>query len=605
MVVTEPDLLYACFGFLLPDVPARPAHLAFTGVPLSHPGALLWAVTGLLSQCFYYAWSGTLVIMLTALGLSELTRRHFKTAGFGNLPVLTCLPMLMILLMYSRYKHPLPGVLAVSLGLWDAWVYVRASWRYPKLGGPLLCVCTFVTFWLGGTGALIVFLVMTLIHLLLRRKQYLAFVLGLPLALAIIWMLLQYVALISVAEAWSLCLPLSKPVADSMKAYSKGLMISLYSFVPVCLGLLVLARGAWYRVKRSQPKKARKGKRARSANQPPKRILALTKAIAFLGLPFVLLGLALFSSHDPLSKPHVQIHHQGHFRQWDKVLDTARQLPKGQTNVYVHHAIVRALFHTDRLAFDLLKYPQTPQGLFLTHEATVSNLTQLKLHDLFLELGQVNMAEKQVSELLAADVDCGAIYERLAWIHIIKEQYETARIFVNALHKDPLYGEAARALIHILDHGLPEDQVKRIERIRACMPPHTETVRESLDQMLIQLLNHNPGNQMAFEYLMTLYCLTGQVNRVAALLPQCARFNYPSTPALYQEAALIHSMAQKQAVDPKHIPIAPDTLKRFRRFTQLRTAFQQSKQKALLRQLIEEFGSSYFFYYAFRQVGLK
>ncbi len=129
--------------------------------------------------------------------------------------------------------------------------------------------------------------------------------------------------------------------------------------------------------------------------------------------------------------------------------------------MYVHHAIVRALFHTDRLPFDLLKYPPTPQGVFLTHEATVTNLTQLKLHDLFLELGQVNMAEKQASELLAADVDCGSIYERLAWIHIIKEQFETARVFVNALHNDPLYRNTARTLVHILDHGLPEGLMVR------------------------------------------------------------------------------------------------------------------------------------------------
>jgi len=604
MQVTEPGLLHSCFGFILPDVPAFPAHLALTGKPLSHPGAVIWALNGLLSQCFYHSWSGTLVIMATALGLSELARRHFKAAGLGNLRALTCLPMMMIVLMYSRYKHPLLGILVVCLGLLAARIYVR-SWGYPKLGAPLLCVTTVVTFWIGGAGALIVFLAVTLVHIAHRRKQGLALVLGLPLALAIIWVLLQYLALISVADAWHLCLPLSKPVSGSMKAYSKGLMIALYSFVPVCLGLSVLARGAWHRIKRSQPKKARKGKKARNANQSPKRSLAWASACTALGLPFVLLGLAFIFSHDPLGKPYVQIHHHSHLQQWDKVLDAAGQLPRGQINVYVHHAIVRALFHTNRLPFDLLKYPQAPQGVFLTHESSVSNLTQLKLHDLFLELGQVNMAEKQASELLASDVDCGSIHERLAWIHIIKEQYDTARVFVNALHRDPLYHQTAQDLVHILDHGLAQDQVKRIERIRRCIPASSQTVCESLDQMLIQLLNHNPDNRMAFEYLMTLYCLTGQVNRVAALLPQCARFNYPSTPALYQEAAVVYFSAQKQDIDTKRTPITPDTLKRYRRFTQLRAAFQQRKQEALLGQLIEEFGSSYFFYHTFRQVGLK
>ena len=166
----EPKLLYACFGYVLADVPAFPAHLAFAGKHLSRPSGLLWAVTGLLSQCFYSSWAGSLVIVATALGLSELARRHFKAAGFGSLPTLTCLPMIMLMLIYSRYQHPLLGVLVVCLGLFSAWAYVLASCRHPKLGAPLLCVITVVTFWIGGTGALIVFLAVTLIHILYRRK---------------------------------------------------------------------------------------------------------------------------------------------------------------------------------------------------------------------------------------------------------------------------------------------------------------------------------------------------------------------------------------------------------------------------------------------------
>lgn len=603
LFVTEPHLLYTCFGFLLPDVPACPAHLAFADAPLSRPGALLWAVTGLLSQCFYHSWSGTLVITLTALGLSELARRHFKAAGFGNLPVLTCLPVIILVLMYSRYRHPLLGVLSLCLGLLHAWAYLLVYRRYPKLGGPLLCVTTVVTFWLGGSVALIVFLALTLIHLLHRRGQGLALVLGLPLALGIIWLLLQYVALISVAEAWTLTSPLSEAVTGGKQPYTKGLTLALYSVVPMCLGLLILVRSIWHRIIRKRSRKAKKKNRSQAANA--KGLLASTRAALPLTLPFVFLSLALFYSHDPLSKPYVQIHHYSHFQQWDKVLDTVGHLPKGQTHVYVYHAIVRALFHTDRLPFDLLKYPQAQPGLFLTHESSVSNLTQLKLHDLFLELGQVNMAEKQVSELLAADVDCGSVYERLAWIHIIKGQYETARIFANALHRDPLYRKTARALIHIQDHGLTEDQVKRVENIRTCIPQHTEAVPESMGQVLMQLLRHNPNNKMAFEYLMTLYCLTRQVDRVAAWLPQAARFNYPSPPVLYQEAAAVHLVAQNKGLDRESIPIAPETLKRYSRFTQLRAAFQKGRQKALLRGLIDEFGSSYFFYHAFGQVGLK
>jgi hypothetical protein len=601
-LVIEPTLLYSGFGSLLPEVPAFLASKAFLSDALSRPGGGATVLAGMLSQCLVHSWPGALVIMLTALGLSDLTRRHFKAAGFGPLTGLTCVPVIMILLIYTRYQHPLLGVLVVSLGLWGARL---AQWpcRQVWWGALGFCVSTVITFWLGGTGALAVCVAVTLIHALRDRALRTPLALGLPAALAILWWLLEYVALIGVSQAWYLTLPLSKYVTGGMKTTSKALMLALYGYVPVCLAVLWLGRLARRRLHRGLDKRPRKAKKTRVMDRTPGRAGRFGSLCAFV-FPLVLLGLSIFFTHHPLSKPYVQIHHYSHLGQWDRVLETAVGLPKGQTSVYVNHAIVRALYHTGRLPFDLLKYPQTQTGLFLTHEDKVSALTQLKLHDLYLELGQVNMAEKQISEMLAADADFGCFYERLIWIHIIKEQYDTARVFVNALHKAPLYRRTARTLAHALDHGLSEDQAKRVERIRASMPRHTEPVCDSVDQMLIQLLKQNPDNQMAFEYLMTLYCLTGQVNKVAEWLPITARFRYRSTPALYQEAAMVYVATRKDAVDTQRL-IAPDILKRYHRFMQLKTAFQKTQQKALLGQLIEEFGSSYFFYLAFGQIGIK
>lgn len=604
MLVIEPRLLYTCLGFLWPDAPAMPIHLAFADQPLSRPSGCLWAVTGLLSQGFYHAWSGALVIMAPALGLSELARRHFRLAGFSNLSALTCVPVILILLMYSRYKHPLLGVLVVNLGLLGAWVTARALCRSSKLGAILCCLTAVTTFWLGGTGALVIFAVTTLIHVLHRRAGVLALVIGLCSAVSVMWVLL-HMTLTPVKEAWPLTMPLSEAVAGSMETSSRGIMVALYCFVPVCLGSFCLVRGAWRRSHTPPAPKSRKSKKADAEAKSSRRLLSIVKSTITVCLPFLLLGGGLFLNRTPLAKPYVKIHHHSHAQEWDRVLEIAGQLPKGQTSVYVHHAIVRALFHTNRLPFDLLRFPQTHEGLFLTHEPSVSDLTQLKLHDLFLELGQVNMAEKQVSELLASDVDLGCIYERLIWIHIIKGQYETARIFVNALHEDPLYRQTADRLARVVDQGPSEDQVKRIERIRACIPDHTDPVRESVDQMLIQLLNHNPNNKMAFEYLMTLYCLTGQLDKVTTLLPQTVRFKYPAIPAMYQEAAVLYFSSLKRDIDPQRLPIDPDTLRRYRRFVQLNTAFQRTKQKAQLGQLVREFGSSYFFYHSFRRVGIQ
>ncbi|NQV33221.1 MAG: hypothetical protein HQ515_11040, partial [Phycisphaeraceae bacterium] len=328
-MVTEPTLLYACFGSVLPDVPAFSTRPGFLTDAIKQPGGLVFAMTGLLSQCFYFSWPGALVIMVTGLGLSELTRRHFKAAGLGNLSVLTCLPVIMIILIYSRYQHPLLGVLAVCLGLLSAWIVARMPCRNPKLGALLLCVMTVVTFWLGATGALVVFLAMTLIHTVNGQKHRIALALGLPMALAIIWILLEYVAVSSVAQAWPLTLPLSKAVTGEMKSISKGLMFAIYSYVPVCLGALLLGRWAWHRGHRSHANKHRKNKTDHATDPKKRRDPVLIKTLAVLAVPLVGMGVSLYITHDPFSKPYIQTHYHSQLRQWPELLKTVKQLPKG------------------------------------------------------------------------------------------------------------------------------------------------------------------------------------------------------------------------------------------------------------------------------------
>jgi len=83
----------------------------------------------------------------------------------------------------------------------------------------------------------------------------------------------------------------------------------------------------------------------------------------------------------------------------------------------------------------------------LTHEKKVSYLTQARLCDTFLELGQVNLAQKLASEILAAKNHWAPALEKMAWISIIKGQNDTARVYLNVLRKDLVYRKTAEALL--------------------------------------------------------------------------------------------------------------------------------------------------------------
>ena len=307
-----------------------------------------------------------------------------------------------------------------------------------------------------------------------------------------------------------------------------------------------------------------------------------------------------------MNKPLIKAHDYSLRRQWDAVLELSRCLPKGRSNVYFNHYVNRALYHSGRLPYDMFTFPQTPHGLLLTHEKKVSSLTQLKLCDVYMELGRINTAERLATEILTAKNHSGIVVEKLAWINIIKRQYETARIFLNVLKRDLVYRKTAHTLLTALETGFTPDQTSYIDTIRSRM--HHEGYLgagdNSVEQILTELLSCNPANRMAFEYLMACYLLTGQVDKIAERIEQLKEFDYDGIPILYEEAVLIYFGSQGKKIDLTRFNIRRETIDRYLKFVQLRNSMRPGNHQTVLRRLITEFGSSYFFYSVFGRVGV-
>jgi len=386
------------------------------------------------------------------------------------------------------------------------------------------------------------------------------------------------------------------------------MVVILYGFVPLSalllfLGKAVFSRSEPRRRKRSKPSRGKKKHGAAAKKKLPLPVLGKAAATA---LPIILTAAGLYFSHDPMTRAFVVAHDYSVGRQWDRILGFSRRLPKGTSNPHFNHDVIRALYHTDRLPYDMFNFPMLPHGLFLTHEKKVSYLTQLRLCDTFLELGHVNMAEKLASEILAGKGHSAPAVEKLAWINIIKGQGETARIYLNALRKDLVHRKTAEALLGALDNGFAPDQAAYIDRIRSCMfgEGHPGTGTDSIEQILTALLDRNPRNKMAFEYLMACYLLTGQVDKIAANVRRLDELGYQAIPTLYEEAILIYVNSQGSRSDLNRFRIKRATMERYVKFVQLKRTLNPYNRQAVLRQLIVEFGTSYFFYFSFGCVGV-
>jgi hypothetical protein len=108
---------------------------------------------------------------------------------------------------------------------------------------------------------------------------------------------------------------------------------------------------------------------------------------------------------------------------------------------------------------------------------------------------------------------------------------------------------------------------------------------------------------MAFEYLMACYLVTKQEDKILENIGRLRDLGYQKIPTLYEEAILIHHGSRGQAINLAKFNISPETLQRYEMFMQIANAMQSSNRRAAFQRLIRDFGTSYFFYFAFARHG--
>jgi len=232
-LVVEPNLVYHCFGTILPDAPLFATGRAFLVNRLAMPGGGVLYVAGLLCQGYYHAWLGAAIIVLVALGIGESLRRHLALAGAANTGSLTALPAVAFLLIDSHYKHPLPAALAVWLGLVLALAFEKLAFGRTWVRIAVYVVMAAFAFSMGGSGALLVFATMAVIHAIFLRGDWRLAILIPPTSVAVVWLLAQYAFLIAPRQAFSILTPFVPSVATGAEPFLGVMIYCLYGLAPL------------------------------------------------------------------------------------------------------------------------------------------------------------------------------------------------------------------------------------------------------------------------------------------------------------------------------------------------------------------------------------
>jgi len=593
-LIIDVKLIYHGAGRIL-DFPTFFKTSQYFSTFLSHPAGLLEYANAFISQMFYYSPLGaaavTIVVWLSAIFIKNILTQTDLT----RLSFLCLLPALIAVITFSQYTYRLPFFIAMMVVLAFTSFYFCLKIKNSLLDLTALLLLSVSLYTIVGA-AFFVFALLVLFHKLLKSKS-----LSITIIFAISALMTPYIIGVlcfkdSLNNVYARLMPFFwKVTSIEPKPMSLTWIYILYFAIPAIMAVYyvyTLVKEDSSPPEKVSPK-AKKKKLTKFAAFKAKTILLLSRPPVKIALVLLLFAGVCFLTFDSSRKIIFQVDYHLTERNWKKVVSSAKRFPI--TNYHISNSFNQALFHQGLLGEDMFASPQHPFALFLS-EKTHTSIHWSKI-SLMMDLGFVNYAEHEVAESLETFGYRPYLLKNMILSLLAKRNYTTANVYLNQLSKTIFEHKWADDYIERLktDPDLKNDQA--ILSLRKNMVSNNYGFSSfPIDAVLRALLQKNPRNKMAFEYLMTWYLLSGRIENVVARFDVMKKLGYEKLPKYYQQAYLIHTMAMGQKASLQGYTLDPAVLKTSRQaiayFNMLRTGDAKA-----LEVLSEKFSDSYIFYY--------
>jgi hypothetical protein len=622
----QTHLLYSGFGIFT----AYPVFLwegSFLRTAFRNPGGFVNAITALLAQTYRSSSLGALVIAVV-LGVLLAGVRHLlrsiqaaskkgesdlysstKSSGRsaaarrGSISLknvdLAWIPAILALMIYNRYDDPLATLLAMSLSAWMAILYIAIPKNTLTARAGVFLALFAAAYYLAGGWAFAFACTICLIESMLYRRAMVAvlqavfacggaFVLGR-------WLFdLQSWAIYTVGTFWD------RGHRDEFSTLTAVLTTVLYAFLP---GVVLLVSAGWALSSLGRrAKRAKKDDRQAVWRGTGGRLGIVVRILVVV----VTAVLCLMFSRNHIRDERA-LNHYARQRDWDRVIALAHRM-QGR-RVFTRSGVFdinRALAHQGRLGEELCAYPQDEvKTLFLSFDDMTGRLQYAKQLELYLDMGCPNAAEKNAYELLDNEGPSPYVLEALVRIHLVKGQYESARIAVETMKRHVGCREYVHKWYNIVTDPARAESDASIHdwrRVKGSMDCAVGGI--AFESMLKRLLQDTPDHRVAFEYLMASYLLKHQRAEVVQCLPLLGALGYKGLPRHYAEAVLVHSLETRTPADARGYVIPADVQGQFREIAGVVRNAGGDKQ-TVFDTLASKYGDTYTFYSMFNVCGVK
>jgi Family of unknown function (DUF6057) len=564
------------------QAPAFYMTTEFAGEFLKYPGGPVDYLYSLIAQAYAFQIWGALILTAQIAAAGALTE-----VCFGARPLLRFFPAVFLLYSLNLYYDHTPLAAALLLALAAAIPVVRST------AAPMWMLITLLlaVYYLGGMA--LVFFVLAAAGTLIARRQYAKGIASLLLAAAVP-LIVERLGLLHVplsARDWFIDTDFRR----------LAIWWSLYLFC-------ALASFVCGRLSASEPT-ANPATGGRPAWRHWPTVLAPIAVLACLA------AVAVFSYRtNARDRRLAAVDYHTSRENWPEVIAASNGLIAADFNSLTRYEVNLALHEMNRLGDEMFRFPQTGSALpGLRVEVFLPYM--IRVTDLFLRLGRINDAERFGNEALIVGQSDRRLLRLMAELNMVKGQTGAARKFLTILSDEVGSAVWARRRLRELndDPQLAADESVQLLRRRMLRADDVIPVWQNPDKpdadvnrLLLDQLERDPSNRMAFEFLMGNYLLARDLPAARGLMPRIrymsgAAYEGPDgkrrTPRHYQEAMAMYGDANGKPVELEGLEIEPETLNRMAVFKRLMS--QSTGRDAAMQAAWGGFRGSYFFYFVF------
>ena len=554
LLLITPQVLYQADEIIsksqatIPVFPYYYQGMSFFKEFVGRPGGLADYAGANVGQYFGIPFGGVVVLTAIALAAFLVTDSLIVLMGGRRRVILPFIPPLLLVVIWNQYAVRLGDLIGILAALLSVCAYLRLpdrAIRRVAFIGLLAAV-----YYIAG-GAFVLTAGLCALYELLIKRRWLLGVGYLLVGAAVPWAM----------ATWLFDAELGQAAGGLTGSAMTGGSTEVTAWVCLHVFYVLLTVAVAF----GKPLR-RTGERLLAATPLPVAMRRLVGALD-VGRPIllILLTAAIAAGTYNLGAGEFRrLSYSAQMEQWPLVLKIARRNP-GLITPYICRTVNRALYETGLMGSEMFAFPQIPDGGLLPR----MEMDQPYKSDTLLKLGAVNRIEHLALESKEIWGPRPFVIRLLARVALVKGDAPTARIWLNMLAKDIVHQAWATERLRRLSQDPSMRSDEEVAQIRSVMLTGGDLQASNIEQMLVDLLATNPGNRMAFEYLMAHYLLTCNLDRIVANVGQLAGLGYQTVPDHLGEAVLIYQAQTERSVDLNGVALSARTLQRNSKMAEL------------------------------------